>query len=448
MHPLKTISFDLFPALVLFGTLAAFPHHSTAAALLQRVEVPSSFNPVGSGARALGMGGAFIAVADDATAASWNPGGLVQLESPEISMVIEGFHRSEEIVFSAHPEGDGRENVSNMALNYLSVAYPFSFLARNMTVSLNYQRLFDFTRQWEFDFRSNAEGFPREDRFAYRQDGELTALGLAFAAEITPLFSAGITINRWDDDLTPNSWEQEIALNGAGIDAGAPFTVEYRSLEEWTFEGTSVNVGFLWRLSTDVTVGGVWKAPFEADLRNQSRFFSKVDRAGSEPTLSSPSPDLRHETLKMPMSYGIGIAWQITRTFRTALDVYRTEWDDFIRQDEAGGSFSPITGEPAAESGVDATHQVRLGMEYLYITDRLILPLTAGVFYDPAPAPGNPDDIFGFSLGTGIGVGRFHFDVAYQYRFGSGMGRHILEGQGFSQDLSENLVYFSIVKHF
>jgi hypothetical protein len=33
------------------------------------------------------MGGAFIAVADDPTAASWNPGGLVQLESPEVSIV-------------------------------------------------------------------------------------------------------------------------------------------------------------------------------------------------------------------------------------------------------------------------------------------------------------------------------------------------------------------------
>jgi len=44
--------------------------------------VPSSINPVGSGARAIGMGGAFIGVADDATAASWNPGGLIQLENP------------------------------------------------------------------------------------------------------------------------------------------------------------------------------------------------------------------------------------------------------------------------------------------------------------------------------------------------------------------------------
>src|SRR4051794_20141425 len=39
----------------------------------------------GSGARALGMGGAFIARPDDATAATWNPAGLSYLRALEIS---------------------------------------------------------------------------------------------------------------------------------------------------------------------------------------------------------------------------------------------------------------------------------------------------------------------------------------------------------------------------
>src|SRR5262245_37475869 len=42
---------------------------------------------VGSGARAWGMGGAFVAVADDATAATWNPAGLAILQRPEITLV-------------------------------------------------------------------------------------------------------------------------------------------------------------------------------------------------------------------------------------------------------------------------------------------------------------------------------------------------------------------------
>ena len=37
------------------------------------------------GARSLGMGGTFIAIADDATAAEANPAGLVILSKPEVS---------------------------------------------------------------------------------------------------------------------------------------------------------------------------------------------------------------------------------------------------------------------------------------------------------------------------------------------------------------------------
>jgi hypothetical protein len=78
-----------------------------------RIEFPSSPNPVGSGARALGMGGAFIAVADDATAASWNPGGLIQLERPEISIVYEAFHRVEDLsTGDAGPQTVGRGGIN------------------------------------------------------------------------------------------------------------------------------------------------------------------------------------------------------------------------------------------------------------------------------------------------------------------------------------------------
>jgi len=48
----------------------------------QTVVEPPIVNP---GARSLGLGGAFVAMADDATAAWANPGGLTQLVRPEIS---------------------------------------------------------------------------------------------------------------------------------------------------------------------------------------------------------------------------------------------------------------------------------------------------------------------------------------------------------------------------
>jgi len=45
------------------------------------------FLKIGPGARAVGMGEAFVAVADDATALFWNPAGIVQLKQREIAFM-------------------------------------------------------------------------------------------------------------------------------------------------------------------------------------------------------------------------------------------------------------------------------------------------------------------------------------------------------------------------
>jgi hypothetical protein len=45
----------------------------------------ASFLKIGVGARAVGMGGAFVAVSDDATSSYWNPAGLCQLRQQEIT---------------------------------------------------------------------------------------------------------------------------------------------------------------------------------------------------------------------------------------------------------------------------------------------------------------------------------------------------------------------------
>ena len=81
----KIIRFYFAASVFLIWALSVNPAHPQVA---QELRFSGSPNPVGAGARALGMGGAFIGVADDATAASWNPGGLIQLETPEVSAVV------------------------------------------------------------------------------------------------------------------------------------------------------------------------------------------------------------------------------------------------------------------------------------------------------------------------------------------------------------------------
>lgn len=60
--------------LLLIATLAASPARA-------------AFNDIITGARPQGMGGAFVAVADDSNALYWNPAGLTQLDSAEVTFM-------------------------------------------------------------------------------------------------------------------------------------------------------------------------------------------------------------------------------------------------------------------------------------------------------------------------------------------------------------------------
>ena len=65
------------------------------------------FMAIGVGARALGLGGAYVALANDVTAGYWNPAGLVRVEYPEFSLM--------------HDERFG----SLVNYDYVGIAYPY-----------------------------------------------------------------------------------------------------------------------------------------------------------------------------------------------------------------------------------------------------------------------------------------------------------------------------------
>jgi hypothetical protein len=69
------------PAFLAAVALLALPDSAPAAD-----KFAAEFLKVGIGARALGMGGAFTAIADDAGAGWWNPAGLALLERPNVQL--------------------------------------------------------------------------------------------------------------------------------------------------------------------------------------------------------------------------------------------------------------------------------------------------------------------------------------------------------------------------
>ncbi len=435
IHKIEYIICILCCHLLLCGQLQAAP----------RVEIPSSPNPVGSGARALGMGGAFIAVADDATSASWNPGGLIQLETPEISVVGACFWRYDDNDVGTNPESSGEQSVSERELNYFSISYPFVLFDRNMIISLNHQYLYDFNRDWNFPLTEVFGGgaFVVNGVYDHQQSGGLYATGLAYCIQMTPTFSFGFTLNFWEDWFGHNGWEHKTSQQSR--DPGSPISYIYVIKDKYDFEGFNANLGLMWNVNSKLTIGAVFKTPFTADLKHKNYSMDYVSPFYPAPVTSRAN--LREE-LDMPMSYGIGFAYRFSDQLTASADIYRTEWQDFVLKDSTGAKTSPISGLPTSISDVGATHQVRIGAEYLFIKQDYIIPMRGGLFYDPAPSEDGTDDFFGITIGSGIAIKSFVFDIAYQYRFGNDVGEALMPTMDFKQDVDEHTIYSSVIVHF
>jgi len=199
--------------------------------------------PVGSGARAWGHAGAFTAVADDATAASWNPAGLVQLEAPEVSAVYRFSDRKDLHASERSNLEVGANSYSSHELNYLSGVYPFRFDGLNTVISLSYQEAYDYTYVFTAQFSgantgdlnttvnniftetqtnvhdgafvditiisdvvtetqsqvSQALNSSLLSTLDFHQSGTIDAISPAFAVELTPTLSMGAAINFYTD---------------------------------------------------------------------------------------------------------------------------------------------------------------------------------------------------------------------------------------------------------
>jgi len=475
-----------------------------AASAQDGVDINSSPSLVGSGARALGMGGAFIAVADDATAASWNPAGLTQLERPELSLVYSWKRFEEDFANTGFLDPDGDFSVCLDGVNYLSFVYPVrrTIAGRNLVLSLNLQRKYDFDRSIEGRARgiSSDAGAAGPARFLnffastvdidYRQEGQLSTLSPAVGFELTNRLSVGAAVNIWDSSLVPgNEWEStsEQRFNTRGFikltGLRGMQTVLYPTLitkvtrhEKYEdIEGVNYTFGLLWKPTQRLSVGAVYHTAYSTDVK-----YTRIQRSYSMGIDRFYKSDLR---IEWPGAVGVGVAYRFPNDKLTlALDVTRRNWDRFVQIDPRGtrGLFplfngtrriSPITGMDKWRSPHDPTYTVRLGAEYVFVDptkarQKLLPSVRAGVFYDPEPASGRrdawwgvrrgdgePDDYYGVALGAGVLIhNRVNLDAAYHYRWGTNVGKDTLAGsafeRGFSRDVEQHVFYLSTVIYF
>ena len=396
---------------------------------------------LGSGARAYGMGGAFLARADDATAASWNPAGLSYLRVPEISLVgvSNSFETQRGVEFD--PNAVDFDRFDGNAIDFAAFTWPVALGETSGAVQVSYQRAISF------DGTRAIHGTTLEQTYGERgsSDGGFDVVAFGTGLRLSRHVRAGFTVNRWlngyDQTLTrlyetPNRRPQRV------------YELDFRP------DGWSFNFGAIVSPVESLNLGLVYKTPFTADVRlEQARRDYWVDE-GLLQEVTRNAYTSEAVRLEFPSSFGFGLSWRPIDTLTLSADFTQTSWSearirDFFtlavtpRSDEDGNpgtpppptvhpnfqypTLKPVPDsddpeDPARLLGQQDAQQIRVGVEWVLIWGRVKLPLRAGYFNDRQITPNPTGDIprfNGFTLGTGLLLGPLLVDVAYVHESGA-----------------------------
>ncbi len=361
------------------------------------------WNTTGAGARAEGFGGAFIGVADDATAIVWNPAGLTQLERVEVSAV--GRYVSESFDFSSKLPGNAytqSNTQSHFNFNFGSIAVPFSFGGTNVVVAAAYQTQLDFY------------GKQNSDTTSYESTGAGSTVTPGFAVRIGPVLSVGAAANIW-----LGSWDESLQFN----QTLHPFYRDASLKFEASFSGLNFVAGGL------VDLGGLPNPiPLKFGVTVRTPFTLKRDDKFSETIPSVPFNSKVNQTteIDMPLMVGVGASYRFGDNLTLAADFEtRLFKDRKLRVLDSTGTLS--SSDSLTQSNEDL-NQFRVGGEYLFVFPGGVIPLRAGFRTVPTVLANfawdrdklvyNPTDQvsgIGYSVGTGFISNNFALDATFSH---------------------------------
>jgi hypothetical protein len=155
----------------------------------------ATFLKVDVGARAVGMGSAYVSVVEDATAMYWNPAGLARV-------------RGNEAVFS-HAQW-----IADIGMSYAGVAVDLGNLGK-IGVSGQFETMDEMERTTILEPDGTGEMF----------DAGSYAFGLSYARNLTDRFSIGMTAKFIQERIYHST------ANGAALDIGALFDTQFYGMK-------------------------------------------------------------------------------------------------------------------------------------------------------------------------------------------------------------------------
>ena len=324
---------------------------------------PVQFNFAPPGARSLGMGAAFIGLADDATAAASNPAGLTILTKPEISGHFRNSRFKNEFPNTVTQVGVGSFEKTVSSPSFFSVVVPKGSVA----VSAYYQRSVDYANASSFSGR-----FPDLpnllDTDAVSTDFLVENLGLSLALKLGSKASVGGSVRRTNTKVVFNQSIRFTAPNVPG--ASDTFTATMSdSANKVTF-----NAGVLVNPTSKVSLGAVYK---KGATFNFTQAFSEVFVFPGAPTDTNSST--RSTEFTIPDAFGGGIAIRPSDHFTVLADVVHITYSDI----SAEGTLFAESSQSGAEKIKDGT-EIHGGLEYTFSAGKSsLVALRAGAYTDP-----------------------------------------------------------------
>jgi long-chain fatty acid transport protein len=381
-----------------------------------------SLNRPGSGARAAGMGNAFIALSDDGTAASWNPAGLSQLRKPEFSLVqnanryetsLEGYRtRDESAAYTTL-----RATAERTVIEFASAAVPFGVAGKSVTLQAGWRRLYQLDTRLQGETSrvpsSRASRPASVTRIDSVTDGSVDLWSLAGAVRLTGRLSAGGSV-----DFYRGKWGES---SNVSEDPGILGPSDFSSVQDTNaISGHTLNVGLLLTYPT-FRIGLVHHGAFRGDFEGSESSRSSL----GAPKGGSTSPD-HPAHLLFPRSLGLGVAWLPRPLLRLALDFTYDEWTKFLIEGTpgaGGGAISGFDGLPPELTATRNTVTVNAGLERLFPVKGQFVPLRLGFSHEPQggrdPLVRDDSDQMVLAAGTGLNSNSVKLDLALEYRWGS-----------------------------
>jgi long-chain fatty acid transport protein len=351
------------------------------------------FNFVNPGARSLAMGGAFVGLADDSTAAYSNPAGLGQLSRREWS--IEVRHSTLETLSARSgrlegqpPTGIGLDTVSGIQtqetsadidnLSFLAFALPLEHgtVAMYRHELANFQA--HFTSLGPFAQTVDDEPIPRNTRLQPAindVDLRIVTLGVAGSWRINSAWMVGASVNYYKFDFDTLTRRYTTDANGDGV------VTPLENLTVLDFSDAALNSISTQNGDTSdigVNLGVLWQP-------NDRWSFGAVYRQGPKFDYDFAVPLHPYETFAgesdfvVPDSWGVGVAYTPSESWRIGLDLMRVEYSDHTDHVEGQGRDREIF-----YLGLSDSTEIRLGAEYTNANAEHPYSIRFGAWHEPA----------------------------------------------------------------